>query len=406
MPRSERLLGRRVSGGAVLNKEDRRSEKREARDVGLQPLSPLPDQTQRWVDFGQDPIPFEEGYRRVMEHHEEDGARQDIPINGLRSWWFVALGSLMGMRKIPLPGRGNDVVVPLRRLAWQQLCGKIDAPADYLSRMPSKVQLSCVNWDLSKQSKDALLRTARGEGRALLSSRYAAIDDAMYLDVVNDVLHAAGYRNDALVRVVASGPHTVLRVTIPNDAKAIKRNDPIEYGIDIGNSELGMRSVQITPVTYRLVCLNGMRSWRSEATRRMRHVGDVGRLRETLEDAVPVAIAEAKGDFDLWHKATERLIDDAFAEIESLQSFGFSKPEREAVGRQLAADNDLDGRNLAEMLKHTSTSVYDVANAITASAKGRGVKETDDDRDGVSVRVESRLRFEELGSDYLRRRAA
>jgi len=368
---------------------------------GMNPLVPRPDQSQLWRSYEKTPIPFDQAYEQVMEHHRADGERRDIPINGLRSWAFGSLdGTTMAIRPLPLPGRKHDVVVPIRSLAWRHLCGRIDAPVDYLSRMPAKVQMACVNWDLSKVDKDALLRIAGNEARAMLSDRYAPIDDVFYLDLVNETLKTAGYRDDALVRVVASGPQTIVRVTIPNDAIEVKKGDAIEHGIDIGNSELGMRSVQVTPITYRLVCTNGARAWKSEATHRMRHVGDPARLREQLADAVPVAFAEAKGTLDKWHKATERLIDNALEEIEGLHSFGLNKPEREAIGRQLVADTGLPGRNLTEQLMGTRVSVFDMANAITAYARNRGAGEDN------SVRVESRLHLEEVGAEYLHRKVA
>lgn len=370
---------------------------------GMQPLHPMPDQEQVWKNYERKPIPFDQAYDQVMGHHKLDGLREDVPIVGLRSWCFTTDdGKTMGLRRLPLPGRrGSDNVHPLRHRAWSQLCGRAgNLPADYLIRLPAKLQMACVNFDLAKANKDALLRLAGGEARALLSSRYAPVDDRDYLAMVADTLAATGYRNDAMVRVVASGPHTVLRVTIPNDRREFKKGDAMEYGIDIGNSELGMRSVQVTPITYRLVCLNGMRAWQSEAAHRMRHVGDPERIRETLQDAIPVAFSEARGDFDLWEKATERLIDDAFAEIESLHSFGFNKLEREQVAKQLVADNDLPGRNLIEQLKGASTNVYEMANAITATARERGTGEEG------RVRIEARLNMEEAGHVYLRRRAA
>ena len=57
------------------------------------------------------------------------------------------------------------------------------------------------------------------------------------------VIHPTG---DAL-RATAVGPHTVLRITIPNEGVPVKVGDVIEWGIDIANSELGLRSVQVTP---------------------------------------------------------------------------------------------------------------------------------------------------------------
>jgi hypothetical protein len=81
-------------------------------------------------------------------------------------------------------------------------------------------------------------------------------------------------RHDAQVRSTVHGPHTVLRITLPTEGVAVRRDDVIEYGLDIGNSEIGLRSMQVTPVTYRLICTNGMRAWRSEAATRLRHAGN------------------------------------------------------------------------------------------------------------------------------------
>ncbi len=133
-----------------------------------------------------------------------------------------------------------------------------------------------------------------------MSERYAALDDELVLNMIADCLDRSGYGDDAMVRAISTGPHTVLRVTLPGEGRAVKVGDVIEHGIDIANSELGLRSVQVTPVTYRLVCSNGMRSWKSEATMRMRHVGDPDRLADQLRDAIPVAFAEARGDLDRW----------------------------------------------------------------------------------------------------------
>jgi hypothetical protein len=198
-----------------------------------------------------------------------------------------------------------------------------------------------------------------------------------------------------MVRATAVGPHTVLRITVPNEGVAVRPGDVIEYGLDIGNSELGLRSVQVTPVTYRLICTNGMRAWKSEAALRMRHVGDPDRLHEQLKDAVPVAFAEAKGDIEKWKKSVDVLIDSALDEIESLRGFGLSTGEVQAVGRQLVSDRGaLPARtNGIEEFLRGPTTVFEVANAITSMAREREA-------------VASRLSLEEVGHRYLTRRAA
>jgi len=124
------------------------------------------------------------------------------------------------------------------------------------------------------------------------------------------------------------------------------------------------------------------------------------RLKEMLGDAVPVALAEAKGDLDKWQTATERFIDDAFSEIDALRDFGLTTSERETVGKQLMADSALTGPSVQGALRDTRTTVFDVANAITAVGRNRGTTE-----DGI-VRVDARLELEELGYDYLTRKTA
>ena len=129
---------------------------------------------------------------------------------------------------------------------------------------------------------------------------------------------------------------------------------------------------------------------------RMRHVGDPKRLREQLRDAVPVAFAEARGDIEKWRRATDVLIDSALEEVESLRAFGLGIGEVQAVGRELAASAGLltsssSAEKVNEALK-VPTTVFDVANAITAVARERDVA--------------GRLTLEEVGHRYLSRRAA
>jgi hypothetical protein len=285
----------------------------------------------------------------------------------------------------------------LREHAFAQLCQKVRAPGPYVQQLPATLQLACVNHGLTRRAAGrfpGLLRLAGGEVRAVLSGRYAATDDDALLDMVGDCLDRIGYRDAARVRSVGTGPHTVLRVTLPGEGVPVRVGDVIEHGVDIGNSELGLRSVQITPVTYRLVCANGMRAWRSEGARRLRHVGGADRLHEQVREALPLAFAEARGDVDLWRRSVDRLVRDALGEVESLRGLGLGAGDVRAVGQELVlglgVGSDAEG-GFVGVLKGVSTTVFDVANAITAVAHGRGTV--------------ARLALEEAGRRYLQRRA-
>jgi hypothetical protein len=333
----------------------------------------------------------------VLDAHAEDGLREDVVAHDLRTWAFGNAEGSMAIAPVPLPGREPMQPMPLRELAFSQLCARIGAPSSYVRNLPAKLAMACVNHGLLREKQSALFRLAGGEVRAVVSDRYAALDDELVLEVVGDVLDRAGYLAECRVRASAVGASSLLRITLPAESMAVRKDDIIEWGLDIGNSEVGVRSVQVTPITYRLVCTNGMRAWRSEAAMRMRHVGDPKRLHEQLRDAVPVAFAEARGDIERWRRASEFLIDEALEEIEGLRTLGLGQNEVQAVGRELALSNGLlpsssSAQTITEALR-VPTTAYDVANAITAVAR---------DRDDVAAR----LTMEEAGHRYLSRRAA
>lgn len=356
-------------------------------------LSPRPDQPERW--FAQrNPIPFDDAVEVIAGAHAQDGPRRDVVAQRLDTFAFGSTDDeTMQLVRVPFAGRHVGEPMPLRDLAFSQLCNRIGAPAPYIRGLPSRLQIANVNWGLAQQGSPALLRFAGPEVRAVVSDRYAAMDDHLVLEMVSDTLDRLGYRQDAMVRSVATGPHTVLRITLPEEGQPVKVGDVIEHGIDVANSELGLRSVQITPVTYRLVCLNGMRAWKSEAALRMRHIGDPDRLREQLRDAIPVAFAEARGDIDRWKRAVDVLLDSALEEIESLRGFGLSVNEVQGVGRQLVDDRaqlpeSTGVESIRSLLERTPTTAYEVANAITATARERG-------------NTAARLGLEEVGHRYL-----
>lgn len=339
------------------------------------------------------PVPFVQAAALVRDAHQQDGERTDVIAVDLRTWAFVSPDhQTMHLTRVPLPGRRRGEPLALRELALAQLCQRINTPAAYVRTLPEKLQLACMNWGLAQEPQNALFRLAGDEVRAIMSERYAAIDDAFLLQVVDDVLTQAGYRDDALVRATSTGPHTILRITIPSAGVAVRKGDVIEFGLDVANSELGLRSVQVTPITHRLICTNGMRAWRSEAALRMRHVGDPDRLRDQLRDAVPVALAEARGDIARWKKATDVLVDNALEEIENLRVWGLSTSETQAVGRSLAAStgvhlSESSGSELSTALR-TRTTAFELANAITSTARERSD-------------VTARLNMESLGHRYL-----
>ncbi len=361
------------------------------------PLVPRPDVREDWVVHNV-PVPFDTAARLVLAAHRSDGERRDIVTADLRTWAFgTSTGTSAELAELPLLGREPREPLLLRELAFSQLCTKLGVPTGYVRDLPAKLQVANLNYALSRHDEPAMFRLAGNQVRAIVSERYSAVDDHVLLELVSESLDRAGLRNEAMVRATAVGTHTLLRVTLPNEGVAVKQGDVIEHGIDLGNSELGLRSVQVTPVTFRLVCTNGARAWQSEGGARFRHIGDPARLRELLRDAIPVALAEARGDLGRWRTAVDRYIDDALAEVEALRAFGVAGHDAKDVAKALASELQVLPKStapeeVAAAITKRRASVFEVANAITATARSRGTA--------------ARLTLEEAGHRYLARRTA
>ena len=357
------------------------------------PPQTRPNQAEQWHEHSQS-LSFEEAAALVRGAHAADGVREEVEVPDLRDWVFGARGGEMTL-EARRGGEGSmRGPLPLRDLAFTQLCQRIGAPAGFIRELPEALQLTNMNWRLQVEERSARLRLSNGEVRGVLGESYSAFDDDSVLEAVGEALDRAGLLREVRARATAVGTHTILRLTLPTESVAIKVRDVIEYGLDVGNSELGVRSVQLIPVTYRLLCKNGMRGRYAQAAMRLRHVGESERLHEKLLDAIPRALEAARADIALWTRAASALVTSALAELQGLRTLGLRRGEQDAVGRQLLAAAEAGGANVAgddlEEALRVPTTLYDVANAITATARERGD-------------VAKRLALEEVGYRYLAR---
>lgn len=102
-----------------------------------------------------------------------------------------------------------------------------------------------------------LVRTLDGQARALLSDRYRTIDH----DVVLETALRAFQQTGAEIAVVSSEVterKLYLKIVFPKVEGEIKLGDTVQAGCVLSNSEIGEGSVSLSPLVYRLVCLNGM----------------------------------------------------------------------------------------------------------------------------------------------------
>lgn len=366
------------------------------------PIRFLPDAAERWLSpKAGAAMTWSETRAVVREHAAADGRRADIGAGALDRL-AVDFDRTGLLHVVKTSQKGNEIVpasgaMPLRKAAFAQLAERAGAPSAYLAKLPAKLTRACLMHGLT--SSDAptggLIRLADGQARAIVSGRYAALDDEIVLDTLEHALSDRGLLGTIQVRGVALGTTTVVRLTWAKEAIEVKRGDIVESGIDITNGEIGNRSVGITPSLYRLVCLNGMRSQVPGIARRFNHVGDPARLFEAFRDAIPVAVEEAMGNANRLRASVDAMISDVDAEFGGLGVFGLTAAEGRAVTRQAMVDRGLalpEATNeWPEVLRQlTDVSAFEVLNGMTAFAQTRG--------------TDRRLEIEEAAGRYLHAR--
>jgi len=368
-------------------------------DIRRQSLRTHGNQPEKWTDF-KEPVTFYEAASQILEADAKDGERVDVGIARLDTYAFGPLpDGTAALATIPAPGRDRRVF-PLRDHAFSQLCERAGAPAGYIKKLPGHIQMACVNHGIQAFAKQNgnTLRLAGGEARALLSDRYAALDNHMVIEVLERTLRAAGMLDDVRVRSISTGPTASMRLTLPGEGIVVanprKVGDIIETGLDMLNGEIGNRSVLLSPSTYRLICLNGMRAWNREWATRLNHVGDAQRLVEAFQDAVPTALAASRGMRDQMAKAVDILVDDILAEFDGLRAFGLSAAETRDVARDVMAERSLalpeDTNGWGDVMAQVrDISAYDVLNGVTHVAQSKG--------------TDRRLEMEEAAGHYLDR---
>ena len=371
------------------------------------PLKLLPDQPESWHNVPRDkPLAFDAAAKIILDAAEADGKREDVGAGALDKSaldYAPADGQLVMIKTEQVGNELRPASAPfaVRRAAFVQLCERAGAPSDYMRRLPAMLAKACLNHGMatSAEGKSGMIRLARGEARAIVGARYAPLDDAQMIEVVREAFVKRDLDKGAIVRAVAVGPKTVLRVTWPTaGGMQVRAGDSIERGIDITNGELGNSSIGVCPMIWRLVCSNGMRAWSSAGASRNLHIGGgTKELLETLVDAVPAAINETLGLVDAMRVAVDRQIADISAEFDRLgTSFKLNTSEVRGVAVEAlrnaapALPESTSAQPLTRMFEQVPVTVYDVMNGITAYAQERG--------------TDRRLELEEIASVYLTQR--
>ena len=326
------------------------------KDRSLRPLRPIADMPSGWYD---DDLDFDTAAERLIQAHRSDGQARDLPIPDLRTWGVVPIDDSIGLA----PLGKHHPPRPLRSTGFTNLCNRLSAPVDFVrDRLPAPLQLATMNYLLATQEKpmSTALRLRGDDIAAVVSDRYAPLDQEDLLGCVRDALVKHDALNQVRVRSYATGMTDVLRLVFPSDTAAVKVGDVTALGIDVSTSSFGRSAVHVSSLLWRLVCTNGMRSPSSMGRFSFRHVGDTQRLRDGISEAIPTALLHAGGVMDRWKAAVGVMVDDVQKFVDGLRDV--TTTEREILQHELK--NEV---GTPELPAHIP--LFDLVNGFTAMAR-------------------------------------
>jgi putative component of toxin-antitoxin plasmid stabilization module len=222
-------------------------------------------------------------------------------------------------------------------------------------------------WRRADKKKEMLFRTYNdGTLRAVLSERYAIIDNVWYLQVLEKLFQKIGGTEPRLSHWRTDGADTIYgNLLLPDTCRQDTDSD---YGgmLNIGNCEIGKRRLSQVPSVFRAICMNGCIWDQNEGEKLNKvHRGQID------YKALIVAI------FDNLNSQIPLLADGIKRFLETKELL-IPKTQLQNAFAQLAIDNKftdkVTGMVVNEYIKHEADShnLFGMINAITRAGQLMG----------------------------------
>ena len=154
---------------------------------------------------------------------------------------------------------GKSLNFTVGETAHQQIAARLNIPFRYYAKMQSDVPDLLdqnVNRWLNQNPERRMIRVLDGKVRAFLSDRYRRLDN---LELCAAVLPVIQEMNGASIESCEVTPtHLYLKVVNRRVKAEVKVGDVVQAGFVVSNSEVGLGSLRVEPLVYRLVCKNGL----------------------------------------------------------------------------------------------------------------------------------------------------
>ena len=264
-------------------------------------------------------------------------------------------------------------------IAHRQIADRLSIPYKYYEKMkeeaPALLDENVNTW-FRQQPERRMVRTLDGQARAFLSDRYRRIDN---LEIAGAVMPILGTVKGAqLVSCELTETRMYLKVLSRKISMEVKPGDIVQAGVVISNSEVGLGSVRVEPLIYRLVCTNGLIA--QDYSQRKYHIGrlnnfDTDSAYELYRDETLAADDQAfllkvqdtvKAVFD---EDKFRSIVSRFKAATDIEITGDPLKAVEVLGERVNLNQAERGSVFRHFLRDGDTSAYGLINAVTRTAQ-------------------------------------
>jgi hypothetical protein len=310
----------------------------------------------------------------AVELQRQASAKRDFIVN-TQAMMMEETAELFSITK-PLESGMREVnPFAMTDLFHRQLGGVLDIPSKYYDRMrkeqPGLLHWN-VNWWLGKMDSTHMVRTLDNTARAFLSNRYRRLDN---YEIAQAVLPVFSEMRDARVDSCEITENRMyLKVVNTRMEAQVVPGDIVQAGVMVSNSEVGLGSVSVMPLVYRLVCSSGMIV--NDLGQRKLHVGrmneeswelfsdqtiqaDDTAFMMKLADITRTALDEARFNqvVDRLRQAAEAPLTAPVSRVVEItgKTYGFTQNEQDNIMFHLIAGGEL--------------SLYGLGNAVTRASQ-------------------------------------
>lgn len=271
----------------------------------------------------------------------------------------------------------------------RQLASQIGVPFRYWSKMqteaPELLQDNANLW-LERETNTRMIRTLNRNhyekplARAYLSDAYQRIDN----DFVANTALGAIMESAGDMEIICSNLGTsklTIQAKFPKIEGEVKVGDAVQGGFVLRNGECGDAAISVTPIIYRLVCLNGMIAGKTFGNNgyRRHHIGSRIEMEEgkefykldTIEADLNATALKVRDHIEFL--SDPKWFQDALVTLRAAaDSKELANPIKavEKIGKPFNLDQTEQLTVLEALIKSQDYSKWGMANALTALANG------------------------------------